>query len=87
MLTRTLGPKTEAVTAVSKKLCNEELHYLHSLHVKSVIRSMWRINCVQHVQLTGGKCVQNFMVEYLTEGDHMRTVDEDCEILKVYQTN
>jgi len=49
---------------------------------------MWRINCVQHVQLTGGKCVQKFMVEYLTEGDYMRTVDEDCEIiLKVYQTN
>jgi len=46
------------------------------------------MNCVQHVQLTGGTCVQKFRVEYRTEGDHMRTVDEDCEIiLKVYQTN
>ena len=34
------------------------------------------------------KMCTNFRVEYLTEGDHMISVDEDCEIiLKVYQTN
>ena len=39
------------------------------------------MNCVQHVQLIGGKCVQEFRVEYLKKGDHMISVDEYCEII------
>jgi hypothetical protein len=44
-------------------------------------------NCVQHVRCIGEKCVQKFRVEYLQEGDHMRSVDDDGIILKEYQKN